>query len=195
MQRTNTAHSVTPDEKRAGAGSSLESLIVEAERANRAGDMTLVAERCRRIAGFALEIENKPLAAESFYACILANLKLGRYEAAREACRASRDDLGEYLDLVYFELLIEAASGKIENVPVLAERFMALQAGNQDHPSMNKTSGAAGQVLLMWGQALEQLRSPASAMEIYGKYLEIYPQDNAIRDRLTEMGASEKITR
>ena len=110
-------------------------------------------------------------------------------EEARKVCYEARRKLGNYLDLVYFEILIAAVNGEIRKIPKFAKSYLEIYeaADNKFNPAKEKTYGKIGEVLLMSGQALEEAQENGEALEVYKKYLELYPDDEPIKDRVNSM--------
>jgi len=129
------------------------------------------------------------LTAEIYYLWMLSALKLKLYDDVVEICRAARQNSGDYLDLAFFEFVAMSARGEILSVPVLAENYMSIwmELEKGADPSRNHTFDLAGQVLLMWGQALEEMNRPLEALDIYRKYLLLHPDDKAIAESVSRI--------
>lgn len=158
---------------------------------DRFGDNNFQAaiDSCEIVTSLEISPDSTPAIIEAYYLWCLACLKMNRFDEVLDVCSKSRVRFGHYLDLAYFELIAVAAKGAVLDVPGLAETYMSLwsEVEKGAEPSKNHTFGIAGQVLLMWGQALEQLRSPDDALAIYKKYLLFHPEDTDISNRVTAM--------
>jgi tetratricopeptide (TPR) repeat protein len=131
----------------------------------------------------------KDPAAEAYYIWCLSSLKMAKPQEARKVCYEARLKLGNYLDLVYFETLVAAVNGELDKIPRFAESFLELYeaaVGNFD-PYKEKTNIHIGEVLLMAGEALEQLQDTNRAADFYEKYLAIFPDDERVRERAKKM--------
>ncbi len=146
-------------------------------------------DACEKVTSIEISPDTTPTIIEGYYLWCLACLKMNRFDEVLDVCSKSRSRFGHYLDLAYFELIAVGARGAVPDVPGLAETYMSLwsEVEKGAEPSKNHTFGIAGQVLLMWGQALEQLRSPDEALAIYKKYLLFHPEDTDISNRVTAM--------
>jgi tetratricopeptide (TPR) repeat protein len=125
-------------------------------------------------------------AAEAYYIWCLSYLKMNRPREARKVCYDARLKLGNYLDLVYFEILISAINEEMEKIPPFAERFVELyeKAGGVFDPYREKTNIHIGKVLLLAGQAHERLQDKSRADDYFKKYLSLFPEDESIIERL-----------
>jgi len=145
---------------------------------------SLAIDYCRK----AVDLINgqKEPAAEAYYIWCLSYLKMNKPDDARKVCYDARLKLGNYLDLVYFEILIAAVNEELDKIPRFAESFMEFYegAGGNFNPYKEKTNVHIGEVLLLTGQALEQMREKTRAVDIYKKYLSIFPDDEPIRERV-----------
>lgn len=128
----------------------------------------------------------KDPAAEAYYIWCLSCLKMNNPAEAKKVCCDARLKLGNYLDLVYFEILIAAAKGESEKIPRFAESYMELYddaAGKFDRHK-EKSCDKIGEVLLLAGQALEQLNDKARAADFYDKFMSIYSDDEVAKNVL-----------
>ena len=158
------------------------------------GDFEGAAECCRQASENRRLSDDTRIACEIYYIWCLANLKTGKIDEVIQVCTEAREKLGDYLDLAYFELIASIMKGEPERVLSLAENYLKLwnnERQNND-PLKSQTGDRVGEVLLMLGQALEQMHRTADAIEIYKKYLALYPDDKAIEDRLAQMSVSDK---
>ena len=144
---------------------------------------------CGNLVSLESSADNNPVILEAYYLWCLACLKLGDLGGVLTVCNKARSRFGEYLDSAYFELIAASANGTVIDVPHLAEQYMNLwsQVEKGADPHKNRTFSLAGHVLLIWGQALEQLNSPCEALDIYKKYLLFHPDDKEIADRIIAM--------
>ncbi len=154
-------------------------------------NFAITVDYCRTTVGDAISLRMPRIASEAYYLWCLANLQQNKFDEARQVCYDARRQLGNYLDIVYFELVIAAVNGETARVPKFAESFAELHAAidleKRDY-GIN-TREKAGEVLLMWAQALEELGESENSIGIYEKYLAIHPEDKAIEDRLAELGS------
>lgn len=158
------------------------------------GDFEGAAECCRQANENNRLSGDIKLACEIYYIWCLANLKTGKLDEVIQVCTEVKRKLGEYLDLTYFELIAAIMKGEPEKVLSLAQGYLKLwndEKQNKDSLK-SRTGDRVGEVLLMLGQALEQMHRTADAIEIYKKYLALYPEDKAIEDRLAQMSVSDK---
>jgi tetratricopeptide (TPR) repeat protein len=164
-------------------------LISFARECFHSGDFDMTADFCRLAIKKAGNMPDEDLGVDAHYILCLANLKMGRYDAARSVCAEARVRFGDYLDVAYVEMLISAVKGETHDVPRLAGEFMRLCEEGAHHLNSFKTRtrGNIGEVFLIWGQALEQLGDLKTAIEIYEKYLKIHPEDATITSRLTRL--------
>jgi tetratricopeptide (TPR) repeat protein len=172
----------------------LQELIALARDSFGEGDFEGAAECCRQANKNKRLSDDIKLACEIYYIWCLANLKTGNLDEVIQACAEAREKLGEYLDLAYFELIASIMKGEPERVLSLAQHYLKLwnnEKQNND-PLKSRTGDRVGEVLLMLGQVLEQMHRTGDAIEIYKKYLVVYPEDKAIEDRLAQMSVSDK---
>jgi tetratricopeptide (TPR) repeat protein len=172
----------------------LNTLISLAEESFRTGRYTLAIEYCSQITELAEIFKIDEIACQGYYIMCLAALKLRLYDDAEKCCNQAREKLGDYLDLAYFRLLISAVKSDTVKIPDLALEFIEIfdkSAVNPD-PFRIKTCHKIGEVLLMWGQALEELGDPEEAVTIYEKYIELYPEDKNISAHLSQLMPSVK---
>ncbi len=152
---------------------------------------SLAIDYCRKavIGSHGSESENH--AVEAYYLWCLSNLKLNKMDDAKKVCYEARRKLGNYLDLVYFELLIAAVNGEVNKIPRFAKSYIDFyeSANNKFDHVKERTSDKVGEVLLMSGQALEQSQQYTEALEVYKKYLKLYPNDGPIQDRVNSLEA------
>jgi tetratricopeptide (TPR) repeat protein len=147
---------------------------------------SLAIDYCRKAIDAINGTAQRELAAEAYYLWCLSCLKNSRPDEAKKVCYEARLLLGNYLDSVYFEILIAAVKEEIDKIPRLVKNYMEIYeaAGGNFNPSKEKTHGRAGEVLLMGAQALEQAGEKIGALEFYNKYLSIFPDDGPIRERV-----------
>jgi tetratricopeptide (TPR) repeat protein len=150
------------------------------------GKYTLTIDYCRKAVSAINGSELPDFAAEAYYIWCLSYLRMEKFDDARKVCYDARLKLGNYLDLVYFEILIAAVKGENEKIPRLVESFVELHEDAKDkfNPLKEKTHDKIGEVLLMAGQSLEQSGDVSGAIEIYNKYLRLFPDDSPIKDRV-----------
>lgn len=167
----------------------LNTLISLAEESFRTGRYALAAEYCSQITELAEIFKIDEIACQGYYINCLAALKLARYDEAELICNIAREKHGDYLDLAYFRLLISAVRGDLNQVPLLALDYIKIfdESAVDPEPFKIKTCQKIGEVLLMWGQALEELGEPEEAVTIYEKYLELYPDDKLVSNRLAQL--------
>jgi tetratricopeptide (TPR) repeat protein len=167
----------------------LNTLMSLAEESFRTGRYTLAIEYCSQITELAEIFKIDEIACQGYYILCLAALKLKLYDDAERLCNTAREKLGDYLDLAYFRLLISAVRGETAKIPDLSLEFIEIfdkSAINPD-PSKIRTCHKIGEVLLMWGQAVEELGEPEEAVAIYEKYLEIYPDDKGVSAHIAQL--------
>lgn len=167
----------------------LNTLISLAEESFHTGRYTLAIEYCSQITELAEIFKIDEIACQGYYIQCLAALKLSLYDDAERVCNLAREKHGDYLDLAYFRLLLAAVRGSIARVPELALDYIKIfdESAADPDPNKIKTCHKIGEVLLMWGQALEELCEPEEAVTIYEKYIELYPDDKAISGRLAQL--------
>ena len=161
----------------------------------RAGKFALAIDYCRQITEAALRLNRNEIALEAFYIWGLSYLKTGKYQDARKICYDARDRLGNYLDVVYFEILIAAANAETDKIPRLAQNYFELRDPKEHgkDPQKTRTWDKAGEVLILWGRALETLNEPLTAAEVYTRYLAICPEDKVIAARASALiGRTDK---
>lgn len=131
----------------------------------------------------------KELVADAYYIWCMSCLKMNNPQDARKVCYDARLKLGNYLDLIYFEIRIASLTGELDKIPRFAENYLELyyDAGGQFDPSREKSSEKIGEVLLLAGQVLEQKQEKAGAVDFYSKYLSIFPDNEPLRERVTEL--------
>ncbi|MEE9554163.1 MAG: hypothetical protein V3W18_07680 [candidate division Zixibacteria bacterium] len=158
-------------------------------------DFQKTIDVCEKITSMETSSDSNSIILEAFYLWCLACLKLNRLDEVLDVCSKSRARFDSYIDLAYFELIAVCARGAIPDIPGFAQQYMNLWSKVEKgaDPHKNRTFGLAGQVLLMWGQALEQLRSPDEALDIYKKYMLIHPEDTDIADRIASMETPENL--
>lgn len=147
---------------------------------------SLAVDYCRKAVGAIHGTDHPEFAADAYYIWCLSSLKMGKLDGARKACYEARLKLGNYLDLVYFEILIAAVGNETDRIPKLAKSFMELYeaAGDKFNPLKEKSHDRIGEVLLMGGQALEQTGNTPEALDFYRKYLTLFPDDDPIKERV-----------
>jgi len=147
---------------------------------------SMTIDYCRKAVDVVNGTDQSELAAEAYYIWCLSCFKMDKYDDAKKVCYEARLKLGNYLDLVYFEILIAAVGGEIDRVPKFAKSYAELYqaAGGNFNSLKEKTHDRIGEVLLMSGQALEQAKKKSEALDIYRKYLSIFPDDDPIRERV-----------
>lgn len=152
---------------------------------------SMAIDYCRKTVNGLHGSESENHAAEAYYLWCLSNLKLNKMNEAKKVCYEARRKLGNYLDLVYFELLIAAVNGEINKIPRFAKSYIDLyEAANNEFDRLKeRTADKIGEVLLMSGQALEQSQQYAEALEVYKKYIKLYPNDGPMRDRVNSLEA------
>lgn len=145
---------------------------------------SLAIDYCRKVAN-AVNGGGR-FAAEAYYIWCLSCLKMNKPDDARKACYDARLKFGNYLDLVYFELLIATLKGELGKIPRFAERFVELyeEAGGKFDPFKEKTSEHIGKVLLLAGLAHEQLQDETRAADYYKRYQSIIPDEDSIIDKI-----------
>lgn len=158
------------------------------------GDFAGAAECCRKASEYKGLSDDDTLAYEIYYLWCLANLKTGRLDETIKVCSDARRKLGDYLDLAYFELIIAIMQGEPESVLSRAQEYLKLWNNEKENnaPWRSRTHDRVGEVMLMTGQTLEQMRNTADAIEIYKKYLALFPGDKAIESRLAQMSIPGK---
>lgn len=152
---------------------------------------SMAIDYCRKTVNGLHGSESEDQAVEAYYLWCLSNLKLNKMDDAKKVCYEARRKMGNYLDLVYFELLIAAVKGDINKIPRFAKSYMDLfeAANNEFDHIKERTADKVGEVLLMSGQALEQSQKYTEALKIYKKYLKLYPNDDPIQDRVNSLEA------
>lgn len=172
----------------------LQELIALARDSFSEEDFTGAAECCCKASQYEQLSDGNELAYEIYYLWCLANLKMGKLDEAMNVCSDARRKIGEYLDLAYFELIAAIMKGDPESVLSSAQSYLKLWNNEKENndPLKSRTRDRVGEVLLMLGQALEQMHRTGDAIEIYKKYLVVYPEDKAIEDRLAQMSVSDK---
>lgn len=169
----------------------LERYMVLARNSFRVGKFELACDYCRQIADTALRLGRSEQAEQAYYIWCLANLKSGKYAEAKKVCFEARAKLGNNLNLLYFETLIAAVGNEIEKVPKLARNFKDLwnNQGAVSDEARAESREKLGEVLLMWGQALEQMRQYRDVIDVYNDYLKHFPEDAAISERINELAS------
>jgi tetratricopeptide (TPR) repeat protein len=153
------------------------------------GKYSLAIDYCRKVVKSAGDRHSKALIAEAYYIWCLSCLKLDRPNDARKVCYEARLRLGNYLDLVYFELLIEATSGEVNKIPRYVDNYLQLHdaAGGGLGSAGEHSRDKIGEVLLIGGRAYERLENMAGALEIYKKYISLYPDDKPMAERIRQL--------
>jgi len=150
------------------------------------GKYSLAIDYCRK----AVNLINgcKEPAAEAYYIWVLSCLKLHKPHEARNVCYDARLKLGNYLDLVFYEIVIAAAINEMDKIPRFAERFVELyeKAGGKFDRFKEKTNIYMGDVLLLAGMAHERLKDNSRADDYYGKYLSRFSDDASAMERIKE---------
>ncbi len=169
-------------------------LMALARNAFSDGDFTGAAECCRNASENERLPDDSELAGEIYYLWCLSNLKTDKLDETLKVCSEARRKLGDYLDLAYFELIVGIMQGEPESVLSSAQGYLKLWNNERedDNPWKSRTRDRVGEVLLMTGQTLEQIQRQAEAIEIYKKYLALFPGDKAIEDRLAQMSVHAK---
>ena len=172
----------------------LQELIALARNSFNEGDFIGAAECCRKASENKHLSDGNELAYEIYYLWCLANLKTGKLDEAINACSDARRKLGDYLDLAYFELIVAIMKGEPESVLSSAQNYLKLWINEKENndPSKSRTGDRVGEVFLMMGQTLEQIHQTAEAIEIYKKYLAMFPEDRAIEDRIAQMSVPDR---
>lgn len=172
----------------------LRELMTLARNSFGGGDFDGAAECCRRASEDERLSYDNALAYEIYYLWCLANLKTEKLDETLKVCSDARRKLGEYLDLAYFELIVAINKGEPEDVLSRAQSYLRLWNNDREDndPRKSQTRDRMGEVLLMLGQTLEQMRKTADAIEIYKKYLALFPDDKAIESRLAQMSVPGK---
>jgi tetratricopeptide (TPR) repeat protein len=172
----------------------LRELITLARNSFSGGDFIAAVECCRKASEYKGLSDDDALAHEIYYLWCLANLKTGGLDETIKVCSDARRKLGDYLDLAYFELIVAIMQGEPESVLSLAQEYLKLWNNEKenDAPWRSRTHDRVGEVMLMTGQTLEQMHLTVEAIEIYKKYLAIFPEDKAISDRIAQMSIPGK---
>lgn len=167
-------------------------LMALARNAFSDGDFIGAAECCRNASENKRLTDEGQLAGEIYHLWCLSNLKTGKLDETLKVCSEARRKLGEYLDLAYFELIVGIMKGEPESVLSSAQSYLESWNNEKENsdPWKSRTRDRLGEVLLMMGQTLEQIHSKAEAIEIYKKYLALFPEDKAIEDRLAQMSVA-----
>ena len=172
-----------------GREDNLLSLYTSARESFAADDFDGASRFCRKASTAKISAEELPTLCEVYYLGCLAAMKSSRPDEVIDICSGARARLGDFLDLAFFELIAASSINAVVEVPRLAEKYMRLWklTNKEDHPYKQHTFGLAGQVMLMWGQALEQLGEPVEALTIYKQYLNLHPEDRIIESRIVEL--------
>ena len=143
----------------------------------------LAVDYCRKAVDIVPATGRPELAAEIYYLWCLSCLKMEKYSDAKKICYEARLKLGNYLDLVYFEIIIASVNSEFERIPKLVDNYLEIyhSAKNNFDPLKEKTNEKFGEILLLCGQALEQSENIPAALNLYGKYLEFYPDDEPVK--------------
>jgi tetratricopeptide (TPR) repeat protein len=147
------------------------------------GNYSLAIDYCRMAASIVKIADSPELAAEIYFIWCLSQIKLGKFHDARKVCYEARLKIGNYLDLVYFEILIASGRGEAKKIPRLVNNFLDLQKaeGNGINPATGKSHDRIGEVLLVGAEVLERANNKPGALEIYNKYLTLFPDDDSVR--------------
>ncbi|UCC78335.1 MAG: hypothetical protein JSW64_08585 [Candidatus Zixiibacteriota bacterium] len=158
---------------------------------------SMAVDYCRKAISAIHGTGHSQFAAEAYYIWCLSDLKMDKFDDARKACYEARLKLGNYLDLVYFEIVIAAVGNETERIPKLAKSFIELYnaAGDKFSPLKEKTHDRIGEVLLMGGQALEQTHKTPEALDFYKEYLTLFPDDALIKERVDILTDSLNVER
>ena len=153
------------------------------------GKLALAIDYCRTVINSARDSDQRDLVVEAFYVWCTASLQLGKPGEARKVCYEARLRLGNYLDLVYFELLIAAVNNDIDKIPRFANNFLDLHDNSRKDlgPAAERSREKIGEVLLMGGQAREQSNDIAGAMEFYNRYVEMFPEDKIVAELINQL--------
>jgi tetratricopeptide (TPR) repeat protein len=158
------------------------------------GKYSLAIDYCRK----AVNLINgcKEPAAEAYYIWCLSCLKLHKTQEARNVCYDARLKLGNYLDLVYFEIVIAAINNELDKIPRFAEKFMELyeKAGGKFNRLREKANAHIGDVLLLAGMAYEKSKDKSRADDYFQKYLSIFPDDESALETFKEKRIDELIS-
>lgn len=158
------------------------------------GDFAGAAECCRRACEDKRLSDDDAIVYEIYYLWCLAYLNTEKLDETLKVCSDARRRLGEYLDLAYFELIVAVKKGEPDDVLSRAQSYLRLWKNDKENnnPRKSQTGDRVGEVLLMMGQTLEQTRNTEDAIEIYKKYLALFPHDEAIESRLAQMSVPGK---
>ena len=146
----------------------------------------MAVDYCRKAVEVIPATGRPDLVAEVYYLWCLSCFKMGKHIDAKKVCYEARLKLGNYLDLVYFEIIIAAVNEEMERIPKLVDNYteLYLAAGGEFDPLKEKTHAKFGEVMLICGQALEQSENLRDALDIYNKYLGFFPEDSAVKKHL-----------
>jgi hypothetical protein len=188
MNNTTRPEEVGWSKKPASSGklSDLQKILRLAINSFSKGKYSMAVDYCRKVVNGIHGADQQELATEAYYIWCLSNLKTEKFNDTRKVCYEARLKLGNYLDLVYFEILIAGVAGETGRIPKLARNFVGLYevAGGKFNPQKEKTHNRIGEVLLMSAQALEQLHETPEALNVYEKYLSLFPDDAPIKERV-----------
>jgi len=133
------------------------------------GKFDLAADYCRQIIESCIVSKMDEIAYEAYYLWCLANLNLSQPEDVRKVCYDARSKYGNYLDLIYFELLSWALSGNIEKVIKFCETYLAFyeNSNHAEMPLRSRTAEKYTEVKIMLAQSLDEKGDHAKAYEVY----------------------------
>lgn len=150
---------------------------------------SLAADYCRKAVNAANESPSRDLIADAYYIWCMSCLKLERPREARKVCYEARLRLGNYIDLVYFELLIAAINEETDKIPKFVDNFLRMYDQNLCGPGAagEKTRDNIGEVLILGGRANERLGNVPGAIEYYKRYISIFPEDKEVAKRIHQI--------
>jgi tetratricopeptide (TPR) repeat protein len=153
------------------------------------GKYSLAIDYCRRVVNGVRESDPRELLVEAYRIWCISFLKSNKPDDARKVCYEARRKLGNYRDLVYLELLIAAQSGEIDKIPRYVENYLQLYdvSGSRSGSAGVRSGDMTGEVLLKGAQAKEQLNDPAGALEMYRKYISLFPDDKPVSERIAQL--------
>ena len=159
------------------------------------GKHQLAIDYCRTIINNARIIDHREIIIEAYYIWCMSCLQLGKPFEARKACYEARLKLGNYLDLVYFEILIAAVNNEIDKILKFVDSYLELYDHPEDGfaPSGSHSREKIGDVLIMGGRAQEQAGNISGALDYYNRYIAIFPDHEPVHQLVEKLSAGQNV--